>query len=133
MLVALAPFLPALLEPVPALARGGLWLDAWFRIQCERDPLRSFGGVAVCARCLGLYVGFGVGGAVGRPLLPLRVLQLLVAAGALLLGLDVLSEELGYRPPSALGRVLTGLLLAYPIGLVVRAAVTASQPPAADG
>jgi uncharacterized membrane protein len=129
---AVAPFLPSLLGSVPGFGVFGAALDAWFRFQCERDPGRSFASVAVCARCLGIYAGFGLGGALGRPALPLRRVQVWIAAAVLLLALDLGSEALGYRPPSAGLRLLTGFLLAYPVGLIVRAALV-SAPRAAGG
>jgi hypothetical protein len=62
-LVPVAPFLPPLLAHVPVLGALGGVLDGWFGFQCERDPARTFAGAAVCVRCLGIYVGFGLGGA----------------------------------------------------------------------
>jgi uncharacterized membrane protein len=121
--VAVAPFLPALFAPLPVLGAFGGGLDAWFRFQCERDPARSFAGVAVCARCLGIYAGFGLGGALGRPALPLRTAGAWIAGALALLALDLASEALGYRPASAALRLLTGFLLAYPVGLIVEAAL----------
>jgi uncharacterized membrane protein len=122
--VAVAPFLPHILAGTPGLGAALDVIERWFRFQCERDPLRSFAGVAVCARCLGIYVGFGLGGAIGRPRLPVRAVQVWILAALLLLLGDVLSEALEVRPAWAALRVATGSLLAYPIGLVVRASLT---------
>ena len=120
---AVAPFLPRLLDGVPVLASLGGVLDAWFRFQCERDPARSFAGVAVCVRCLGIYTGFGLGGALAFPALSLRALRGWIAGAALAIVLDVLTEALGQRPAFAALRFATGFLLAYPIGLLVAAAL----------
>ena len=57
---------------VRALAEGVLprvcaWLDAFFAKQCHRLPARMLPGFAfpVCARCLGIYAGIGLAGALG--------------------------------------------------------------------
>lgn len=116
---ALAPFLPALFHGVPAFEGFGRLLDAWFSLQCERDPARGFPGVAVCARCLGIYIGLGLGALIGRPRLPLGWLQLWIALAALALLADTLTEAQALRPASASLRLLTGVLLSYPIALVI--------------
>lgn len=120
---AVAPFLPRLLEGIPPFAAFGAVLDAWFGFQCERDPARTWPGVAVCVRCLGIYLGFGIGGALALPALPLRALQAWIVGAALAVLLDVGSEALAQRPASAALRLATGFLLAYPIGLVVTSAL----------
>ena len=97
----------------------GRVLEAWFSLQCEREPSRGFPGVAVCARCLGIYVGLGLGALVGRPRLPLGWLQLWIALAALALLADTLTEAHALRPASASLRFFTGALLAYPIALVI--------------
>ena len=118
----IAPFLPAWTEGIPGLAVLGRALDAWFAFQCHREEARALVASSVCARCLGIYVGLALGALVARPsLAPGRhVLWLLVAAAALVA--DVTSEALGWRPPSAPLRFLTGSLLAYPAGVSVVAA-----------
>jgi uncharacterized membrane protein len=127
--VAVAPLLPVALARLPLLGSLGAALDAWFVFQCERDPARTFAGVDVCARCFGIYLGFGLGGALGLPALSLRAVQRWIAGASALLLLDVASEELGYRPAWAALRVATGLLLAYPVGLIVKAALVPAPPP----
>ena len=130
---AIAPFLPTLLHGIPVLDGFGGLLDAWFALQCERDPARGFSGLAVCARCLGIYLGLGLGALIARPSSRLGWLQLWIALAAALLLLDTLTEARGLRPASSPLRVLTGLLFAYPIGLVVaRALMSRSLRPAAD-
>jgi uncharacterized membrane protein len=117
--VGLAPFVPALGSHVAALAGLGRALDAWFSFQCERDPARMLGFGAVCARCLGLYVGLGLGALVGRPRLSSPRLELWLAGAVLAMGADVATEALGWRGPSAPVRLATGLALAYPAGVLV--------------
>jgi uncharacterized membrane protein len=125
--VALAPFLPGWGAGVPGLGAVAELADRWFRFQCERDPSRTLPGAAVCARCLGLYVGFGAGGTLGLPRLSVRAVEVWITCAVVLLLLDVSSEALLLRPPSAALRVATGILLAYPIGLVVKASLVTSR------
>jgi len=129
----LAPFLPALLHGIPLLDGFGRLLDAWFSLQCERDPARGFRGVAVCARCLGIYVGLGLGALIVRPRLRLGWLQLWIASAALGLLADVLTESYGIRATSASLRVFTGFFLAYPVALAVTFAISEpALPPRRD-
>jgi uncharacterized membrane protein len=114
-----APFLPALFENVPGLDALGRLLDAWFSFQCHRDEARSLVASAVCARCLGIYVGLALGALVVRPKLPPRRHLVWVLAAAVLLVADVLSEALGFRPPWAPLRFVTGASLAYPVGVAI--------------
>jgi uncharacterized membrane protein len=123
-LVPVAPFLPPLLAHVPVLGALGGVLDGWFGFQCERDPARTFAGAAVCVRCLGIYVGFGLGGAVNLPRPSLRGLVAWIAVATLAIVLDVASEAWGFRPASAGLRLVTGFALAYPIGMLVMRALT---------
>jgi uncharacterized membrane protein len=121
---AVTPFVPALFHGFPVLDGFARLLDSWFAFQCERDPTRGFPGVAVCARCLGVYLGLGLGALFGRPRIPLRWLQLWIVAAAALLLLDALTEAHGLRPPAATLRILTGFLFAYPVGVVIILALT---------
>lgn len=118
-LVGLAPFVPALTAHSPAFAWLGHALERWFSFQCERDPARMLPAGAVCARCLGLYVGLGLGALVARPRLAPPRLELWLGAAVLVMGADVASEALGLRAPSAALRFATGLALAYPAVLIV--------------
>ncbi len=120
LLVGLSPFLPRLLERVPVLHAIGAALESWFAFQCHRDPTRSLlllGRVLpVCSRCFAIYLGLGLGALVLRPRLALWPLRIWVALAALLMVLDVWTEALAMRPDSTPIRILTGLLLAYPVG-----------------
>ena len=117
-IIGMSPFLPALLTRVGAGSVAAV-LDGWFRFQCERDPLRMLTVGAVCARCLGLYVGLGAGGLVACPRLGGRRLELWLALAVLAMLLDVASEWLGWRPAWAPLRLATGLVLGYPAGVAV--------------
>jgi uncharacterized membrane protein len=119
-----APFVPALSEGVPGLEAFGRALDVWFAFQCHREEARSLAFGAVCTRCLGIYVGLALGALVARPrLAPKRhLLWITVTAGVLVV--DVLTEYLGWRPPSAPLRFVTGASLAFPAAVSIVAAVS---------
>jgi uncharacterized membrane protein len=99
-------------------------MHALFRPLCHQQPGRSFwmagAPMAVCARCLGIYIGAAVGLLVSavrfsaiasgtKPGTWNRKAETLLASLALLAA-DVLTEWLGLRPAWAAGRMLTGLL-----------------------
>lgn len=108
---------------IPALSWLGAPFDAWFSYQCHREPERSleFLGrlLPVCNRCLGIYLGLGLGAAFMRPKLSVWPLRLWVGFAAAAMILDVWTESLGMRPESATVRLLTGMLLAYPVAVAV--------------
>jgi uncharacterized membrane protein len=114
-----APFLPALTEGVPGLQALGRALDAWFVFHCHREEARSLVSSAVCTRCLGIYVGLAFGALVARPRLPPRKHLFWIGIAAAALSADVLTEAVGWRPPSATLRFVTGALLAYPAGVSI--------------
>src|SRR3954465_4946955 len=109
--IGLTPFVPALADHWAALRGLGAALDAWFTFQCERDPARMLRVGAVCARCLGLYAGLGLGALVARPRAAWPRLELALSAAVAFLLADVVSEALDLRGPSASLRLLTGLVL----------------------
>jgi uncharacterized membrane protein len=120
---ALWPLLPLLTRYLPASAPLERAASAWFDLHCQRDPARTLSllGVplAVCARCSGIYFGLGVGALVRRPQLRPGALRLWVLAGAAFMLLDVALETRGLHAPWAMLRVLTGVLLAYPVGVAL--------------
>lgn len=121
--IGFSPLLPLVLEPVPVLRALGHAFEAWFAFQCHREPERSlslFGHVLpVCSRCTGIYWGLAAGALVMRPRLGAWPLRIWVGFAALVMVLDVWTELLGMRPESTVMRVLTGMLLAYPVGAAV--------------
>jgi len=118
-LAAPLPFMPALLEGLSVLGGLGHALDAWFGYQCARDPSRMLGVGSVCARCVGIYVGLGLGALIAGPLAAaVGVWRAAVAAGLALLLLDIGSEMFGFRPAWAPFRIFSGLAFAYPVGVV---------------
>lgn len=121
---ALLPLVPAALANLGPLDALGRPLEAWFAFQCERDPLRTFHGFAVCARCYGIYWGLALGALLLRPRITPFTQRIWLAVAALVLALDVSSEALGMRPAWAPLRLVTGALLGYPVslGLLLRLA-----------
>ena len=117
--VAAFPLLPRLLGRVPAFAPVSDLALSWFSFQCQRDPARALliwgQPLPVCARCSGVYLGFGLGALLLRPRLKPRWLRLWVSAASVLMLLDVLSEMFALRPAWAPLRVLSGALLSYPV------------------
>ena len=116
----LLPVLVFALGRVPGLAGVARFLDGWFAFQCERDPARTLGlggtMLPVCVRCLGIYLGLGLGALVLRPRLKVWPLRIWVGVASVLMLADVGSEFLGFRPAWAPLRLMTGILLAYPVG-----------------
>lgn len=134
--VALVPLLPVLSHagaPLSALER---LLEPWLAFQCERDPARmvSMGGVplAVCARCSGIYFGLGAGALLAWPRLSPRARRSWLIAAALLMLADVVAERAGLHGSWPTIRLIGGVLLAYPVGLGLGAALRRAAPPAAE-
>ncbi|MBN2195134.1 MAG: DUF2085 domain-containing protein [Polyangiaceae bacterium] len=122
-LVGLGPFVPPATSGIPGLGFVGEAFEAWFAFQCHRDPGRSlhlFGrALPVCVRCLGIYAGLGLGGLVAWPRLGTWALRIWVGSAALVMILDVLSEGTGLHSEWPLLRLVTGILLAYPVGVAL--------------
>lgn len=118
--IGLLPVLSVLGALVPVLQPVARLFHPWFELHCERDPARTLSlmGVPfeVCARCAGIYFGLGLGAAVRRPRLSPAGLRRWVLGAAALMIVDVLLERYDVHGPSAVLRLFTGLLLAYPVG-----------------
>ncbi len=102
----------------------GLALQRGFALVCHQRPERSFwifgAPVAVCARCLGIYLGAAIG-------LLLRMsrrmaLRLLIGAAALNL-LDVATEFAGLHGNWLGTRFVLGLALGAAAGLLISTAI----------
>jgi uncharacterized membrane protein len=119
--------LPRLLEGVPALEWIGRAFAGWFAFQCHRDPERTLSVAGqllpVCMRCLGIYVGLGLGALVMRPKLDTWPLRIWVGIASVFMILDVITELFALRPAWAPLRLFTGLFLAYPVGAALVRAV----------
>jgi hypothetical protein len=101
----LLPFVPRLTRGIPGLSLLGELTLRWFGFQCQRDATRSlvFLGEAlpVCARCSGIYLGFGLGALLLRPRLSATWLRAWVLLASALMLLVVLSETFGLRAACA--------------------------------
>jgi uncharacterized membrane protein len=108
----------------------GLAMESGFAVVCHQRPERSFwifgGSVAVCSRCLGIYLGAAVG-------LLFRTsrrtaLRLLVAAAALNL-FDAMTELAGLHGNWLAIRCVLGLLLGATAALLISSSYGAVPPP----
>ena len=92
----------------------------FFSPVCHQDPVRSFwvfgGPVAVCARCLGIYLGAAVGAWIAAPR---RVLLSGLALLAALNLADVLTEAAAWHGNWKLTRFLLGAFLGMAAGSLV--------------
>ena len=92
----------------------------FFSPVCHQDPARSFwvfgGPVAVCARCLGIYLGAAVGAWIPAPR---RVLLSALGVLAALNLADVLTEAAAWHGNWKLTRLLLGTLLGLAAGSLV--------------
>ena len=117
-LVALALAAP-LLATSPLLSFG---IRRFFALVCHQDPARSFwlagAPVAVCVRCLGIYLGGALGAflSISRKL-ALRAFAALVTLNAL----DVAAEWAGLHGNLPLPRFLLGLAVGMAAGALVAA------------
>jgi uncharacterized membrane protein len=119
-----APFVPPLLA-LAGWDRAASFTDAPWALFCHRLPERvlSFFGepMPICSRCLGIFGGLGAGLVIARPELSPRRLLLVVAVAALVMLVEVGTQEAGWHPVFHPTRLLSGLLLAYPIGATAAA------------
>jgi len=121
-LLALWPVLAPVLHAFGAHGMAAA-VDAPWHHLCHRVPARTLSvlgaPMSVCSRCLGLVVGLGVGLAVGRPVWLVRsarALALTVVAGLAVMAAEWASQEAGWHDVFHPTRLLSGLVLAYPIG-----------------
>lgn len=87
----------------------------FFRLQCHGladRVLTVFGHrLPVCSRCTGIYLGLALAAALPRPRFEPKILRVWLLAAAALMAVDALVLE--DRVPVL--RILTGLLLAWPV------------------
>jgi uncharacterized membrane protein len=126
LLIAL-PWLPHLFAGLPLLGFLGERLDGWFAFHCHREVSRTYGLLAVCWRCYGIYFGLGAGALVLRPQLTPFAYRVWVAVAALIVLLDVLTEVLHMRPPFGPLRFFSGMLLGWPVGVALVLAARAPR------
>ena len=111
----------------------GVALERGFALVCHQRPERSFwifgAPVAVCARCLGIYLG-AAAGLLLRTSRRIAVRWLMIAAA--INALDAVSELAGLHGNWMLARFALGVALGAAGGMLIASAV-ASVPPAEAG
>jgi uncharacterized membrane protein len=131
-MVGSSPLWVPFIQDVPGARFVARAFEAWFAFQCERDTGRSLFlrglPMPVCTRCFGIYLGLLLGALVLRPRLGAPLARLWVAIAALLMLLDVLTEALRMRPQWAPLRIVTGLLLSYPVSISLVQAAHFARP-----
>lgn len=134
-LLAVSPFLPPLLERA-GMPRLAAMLDQPWQGLCHRMPERSltFLGeiMPLCTRCLGLVVGFGAGLAIAWPHLSVRALRITVSLACTFLFLELTTQDLGWHPVFHPTRLLSGLLVAYPVGAALGGLLSRVSAPRLD-
>lgn len=124
LVVFLWPILPPVLHVLRLheLARD---LDYPWSLTCHRIPDRTLSVLGspmpMCSRCMGIDVGFGAGLAIGAPYRGPKVLWAWLAIAAVLMLIEVQTQESGLHPIWHATRALTGALLAYPVGAALTA------------
>lgn len=102
--------------------------DLPFHFVCHRIPERviSIGAVPtpLCSRCLGLWGGLSLSAAFAWPAISVRALRVALPVAGLLMLIEVVTQDLGIHRVYHPTRLLTGLLLAVPLGGAVGALVT---------
>jgi uncharacterized membrane protein len=120
----MAPYLATAGYSLSALAVG--W---FFSPVCHQDPARSFwifgAPIAICARCLGIYLGAAAGAWMGWSR---RAAVGLLALAAAINGLDVATEWAGLHGNWLGVRFALGLSLGVGMAAVVAAALEARGP-----
>ncbi|MEP7121781.1 MAG: DUF2085 domain-containing protein [Byssovorax sp.] len=121
-------------------AGGGLvWtaLDLPFRLVCHRIPERviSIAGtpMPLCSRCAGLWIGASISAACAWPVLSLRALRIVLPIAMVLLGIEVLTQDLGLHPVFHPTRLLSGLLVSVPLGGAIGGMITRELGRGAEG
>ncbi len=98
-------------------------LDLPFRLLCHRLPERvlTFHGATfpLCSRCLGIWAGLSLGAALAWPSVSIKALKIITPIGMALMLAEVVTQDLGLHPVFHPTRLLSGVLLAWPIGAAV--------------
>jgi uncharacterized membrane protein len=126
-LVLLWPVVPPLLRHLGAPGVAGV-LEAPWALSCHRIPDRTLHvlghAMPMCSRCMGLDVGFALGLLAGKPYRGPALMWAWMAVALALLLVEHFTQEWGVHPIWHSTRLLTGALLAYPIGAAVTALAT---------
>jgi uncharacterized membrane protein len=132
----------AVVAAIPALILGASALCSWaiahgasmqwrvlFRMMCHGRVERCFelfgAPMPICARCTGIYLGLLAGVAAFKliPLLRERVMRTVAFVAILPLGLDGVTQLLGFRESVNPLRVATGVIAGLAFGLWILSAV----------
>ncbi len=124
-LAAAAIAVPYLLRVSPTLA---LALQRGFALVCHQQPERSFvlfgGSVAVCARCLGIYLGAALGLLLRAPRTIAGRLFVTAVSGSLI---DWIAEAAGLHGNWMLARFALGAALGIAAAMLVYASAVEVQ------
>ncbi len=99
-----------------------LWFyfDLPFRVICHQLPERvlTIAGapMPLCSRCLGIWGGMSIAGALAWPVIPIKALRIVLPIALGLMALEVLTQDLGWHPIFHPTRILSGLLVSIPFG-----------------
>ena len=111
----LVGLLPWVFSLIPFLNGFG----ALFAPMCHQRPERTLmlngSLMVVCSRCAGIYAGFILGAVSAMFLQDFKWFRQIAWFGIGMMLLDVVTQELGLRPPWHITRVSTGLLLGFVI------------------
>ena len=129
-LAVIAIAVPWLMARAPEI---GLALQRGFSLVCHQQPERSFvlfgGSVAVCARCLGIYLGAAAGLLIRlQRQLPKQLLIFAVAINAI----DWISEFIGIHGNWMSLRFGLGFALGMAAAMLVAASTEATEIPVAN-
>lgn len=106
----------------------GFALQRGFALVCHQQPERSFflfgGSVAVCARCLGIYLGAAMGCLIRVP--RKIAMQFLIAVVSVNF-VDGLAEFVGLHENWMLMRFMLGIVLGAAAAMIVIASLTRAQ------
>lgn len=132
--IALVPLaLAGLALAAPLLAAEWPWagfsIRQFFSVVCHQDPARSFwiagAPVAVCVRCLGIYLGAAVGAAVVTRVSRRLLLRGLAVALALNV-IDIAAEFAGLHGNLPALRFGSGMAAGVAVGALVRSTLPAA-------
>jgi uncharacterized membrane protein len=120
----------AITTALRAAGGGLLWtaFDLPFRLICHRIPERviSIAGtpMPICSRCAGIWLGASLSAAIAWPVLPLKTLRVVLPVALGLMGIEVLTQDLGLHPVFHPTRLLSGLLVSVPLGGAIGGMIT---------
>jgi len=114
-----------------ALGGGPTWLARWFRFQCHGriDRTLALGGqyFPVCSRCLGIYTGLALASILVIPKVSAPARRMWIVGAALAMVLEVYVQDASGHAPIHVLRLVTGLLLAWPVALTLVAAGSSAK------